>query len=395
MFTRTRYQYGSLELKERKRGKEVWEFRYYETDGKGQRQRRAAIVGTEEEYPTESAARKSPMVQAILLRLNAEQPTTVSGAVEFGAVIARYEEEEMPERYSTQAAYQSYINNYIRPRWAQTPLNTVKPMAVEDWLRGLELAPKTKSHVRSLMHTIFQCAERWELTDKNPIKLVRVKGGTKRLKTPRVLSPDQFESLLRLIREPYRTMVLVAGCLGLRVSEIVALKWGDFDFETFALLVQRSIVHGRTGDVKTEYSRDSVPLDPALVAALIQHKERWFSSPEGWLFANPVTGRPYHQEEIQKRHIRKAGMAAKIGSDIGWHTFRHSYRSWLDETGAPLTVQKELMRHASIQTTMNIYGKAMTDTKRQAHRKVVEMVLKSSKTEEGNGKKEPIAVIGS
>jgi integrase len=72
-----------------------------------------------------------------------------------------------------------------------------------------------------------------------------------------------------------------------------------------------------------------------------------------------------------------------------------AYRSWLDETGAPLTVQKELMRHASIQTTMNIYGKAMTDTKRQAHRKVVEMVLKSNKTEEGNGKKKPIAGLGS
>ena len=53
------------------------------------------------------------------------------------------------------------------------------------------------------------------------------------------------------------------------------------------------------------------------------------------------------------------------------------------------------MRHASIQTTMNIYGKAMTDTKRQAHRKVVEMILKSSKTEEGSSKKEPISSIGS
>lgn len=53
------------------------------------------------------------------------------------------------------------------------------------------------------------------------------------------------------------------------------------------------------------------------------------------------------------------------------------------------------MRHASIQTTMNIYGKAMTDTKRQAHRKVVEMVLKSSKTKEGNDDKQPVAVIGS
>jgi site-specific recombinase XerC len=67
-----------------------------------------------------------------------------------------------------------------------------------------------------------------------------------------------------------------------------------------------------------------------------------------WVVSNPVTGKPYHQEEIQKRRIRKAGITAKVGSDIGWHTFRHSYRSWLDETGAPLTVQKELMRHASI-----------------------------------------------
>jgi len=53
------------------------------------------------------------------------------------------------------------------------------------------------------------------------------------------------------------------------------------------------------------------------------------------------------------------------------------------------------MRHASIQTTMNIYGKAMTDTKRQAHRKVVEMVLKSKKSEEGNGEKKAIVGIGS
>ena len=116
MFTRTRYQYGSLETKERKKGKEVWEFRFYETDGQGQRQRRTVTVGTREEYPTESAARKCPTVQAILLRLNAVQPAAAAGSAEFG-VIARYEQEEMPERYSTRAAYQSYINNQIRPRW--------------------------------------------------------------------------------------------------------------------------------------------------------------------------------------------------------------------------------------------------------------------------------------
>jgi hypothetical protein len=58
----------------------------------------------------------SLLAYAILLRLNAEQPTA-AGAAEFGAVIARYEQEEMPERYSTRAAYQSYIKNQIRPRW--------------------------------------------------------------------------------------------------------------------------------------------------------------------------------------------------------------------------------------------------------------------------------------
>jgi integrase len=193
-------------------------------------------------------------------------------------------------------------------------MKAAKPMAVEDWLRNLTLAPKTKSHIRSLTHTIFS-VPRWELIDKNPIKLVRVKGGTKRLKTPRVLAPEQYHSLLQLIREPYRKMVLIAGCLGVRVSQSVGLQWGDFDFPGLTLLIQRSVVHGRAGDVKTEYSRDSVPLDIAVIDAVMLHKQQSVSTPEGWLFANPVAGRPYHQEEIQKKHIRKAGIAAVVIPD--------------------------------------------------------------------------------
>ena len=53
--------------------------------------------------------------------------------------------------------------------------------------------------------------------------------------------------------------------------------------------------------------------------------------------------------------------------------------SRLDETGAPMKVQQELMRHASIQTTMNVYGQAMSSSKREANGKVVEMVLKPLK----------------
>jgi integrase len=375
MFTRTRYQYGTLEPKQRKNGGMIWEFRFYETNTQGGRERRSTTVGSVAQYPTESAVRKSPAVQSLLLRINQEAPQAGISPPSFGTVIAKYEEEEMPERYSTSAAYKSYIKNYIRPRWSDVPLDAVKSMAVEDWLKRLSLAPKSKTHIRSLMHTIFQCAERWELTKKNPMRLVRVKGGSKRLQVPRILSPEEFCSVASLIIEPYQTQVWVAGCLGLRASEIMPLQWSDFDFSQQTLLIQRSSVHGKTADVKTEYSRDRVPLDPALAAILLKHRERWCHTPEAWVFANPVTGRPYHQDGIQQNYIRKAGLQAGLGDGIGWHTFRHSYRSWLDDTGAPMSVQKELMRHASIQTTMNIYGKAMSGTKREAHSRVVKAVL--------------------
>jgi len=60
---------------------------------------------------------------------------------------------------------------------------------------------------------------------------------------------------------------------------------------------------------------------------------------------------------------------------LGWHTFRHTYRSWLDDTGAPVGVQQKLMRHAQVSTTMNVYGNALMDAKREANSRVVRKAL--------------------
>jgi integrase len=61
---------------------------------------------------------------------------------------------------------------------------------------------------------------------------------------------------------PYRTMVMVAQCTELRISEILGLQWGDFDFEAHTFMIQRSFVSGRVDAVKTGYSKDYFPLDP-------------------------------------------------------------------------------------------------------------------------------------
>jgi hypothetical protein len=108
-----------------------------------------------------------------------------------GALIARYEKEEMPARYSTRASYTTFIKNYLRPRWGEVPIADVKAIAVEDWLKRLTLAPKTQRHIKGSMSTIFRCAQRWELREDNPLELVRVKGSSKRKERPSILIPEQ------------------------------------------------------------------------------------------------------------------------------------------------------------------------------------------------------------
>jgi integrase len=86
-------------------------------------------------------------------------------------------------------------------------------------------------------------------------------------------------------------------------------------------------------------------------------------------------GKPFHAAPIQQDYFRPAGHAVGLKGELGWHTFRHSYRSMLDASGAPIGVQQKLMRHAQVSTTMNVYGSAYMEGKREAHSKVVQMVL--------------------
>jgi integrase len=102
---------------------------------------------------------------------------------------------------------------------------------------------------------------------------------------------------------------------------------------------------------------------------------RTYSRDGDWVFANPQTGKPFDQESLKKHQLHRVAELIGLPDGIGWHTFRHTYRSWLDETGAPMKVQQELMRHASIQTTMNIYGRAMNDSKRKANSQVVGLIF--------------------
>jgi integrase len=163
--------------------------------------------------------------------------------------------------------------------------------------------------------------------------------------------------------------------LGLRVNEILALKWSDFDFDAGIVRVQRGVVHGRISGVKTEYSEDDLPIHPAFASILLDWLTRCAKTEEGWVFPNPNTGKPYHAETIQQDYLRPAGKRIGLNWSLGWHTARHTYRSLLDDAGAPIGVQQKLMRHAQVSTTMDIYGSAYIESKRVANGNVVNLIL--------------------
>ncbi len=263
------------------------------------------------------------------------------------------------------------------PKWENVSVSEVRPMYVQEWLDNMALTATTKGKIKALMHRLFERAMFWELirTERNPMGLVEIPGSSRRWKRPIILTVDQYFSILQLLTEPYRTMVVVAQCLGLRVSEILALQWPDINFTELTMRVTRAVVDGVVDEVKTEYSEDDLPLDPDLGTVLFNWKRKCLQSEEGWVFPSPVTGRCYHASPIQQDYIRPAGRKLELG-DIGWHTFRHTYRSWLDLVGTTIGVQQKLMRHAQIATTMNVYGNAMMESKREANSKVVQMALR-------------------
>jgi integrase len=173
-------------------------------------------------------------------------------------------------------------------------------------------------------------------------------------------------------------MALLCVCLGLRISEALALRWSDVDWLGGRLSIRRGIVERIVDDVKTENSAKTFDLAPDLADRLKSCKQASaFSGPDDWIFASPVKlGRlPYSYTGVW-RELERAAEQAKIGH-IGTHSFRHTYRSWLDAVGTPVTAQQKMMRHADIRTTFNVYGDVVTDEMSTASGKVAQLAFAS------------------
>lgn len=373
-FARDRFQRGSLRRVTKASGGFGWEFRYRVTENGQRKLKQQTFDG--DAYPTETAVRKH--IEHLLLKLN-EGTQDFTPNVTFGAILDRYIAEELPHKLSSQQSALSRIEQHIRPRWEDMPITQMKAAAIRSWLQELPLAQLTKGHVRSIMHKLFDLAMLWEYlpVERNPIELIKLRGITRRASAPILLSPESAQAIIARLPQPVDVLTLVTASLGLRLSEALGLQWDDFGTGMDTVKVQRNWYRGAEDTVKTIGSEATLSVAPELSERLKDWKsaqaaelaklyaEEKIDSPETvWVFCNPWTGSPYSGPSLQQNHLRRAGEALGLGS-VGFHDFRHSYRSWLDAAGAPVGVQKSLMRHSAISTTMNTYGGALSAEQRQ------------------------------
>jgi integrase len=174
---------------------------------------------------------------------------------------------------------------------------------------------------------------------------------------------------------------------------LFALKWSDVDFSHLCLNVLRSIYLRHIGDCKTEASRKPVPLDERVAADLWLWKETTrYREPDDWIFASPRTKgkHPFWPDALLQKIIRPAALRAGTKKRIGWHTFRHTFSTLLIGNGENVKVVQELMRHASSRCKLEVYSQARILAKRQAQKRVVQMILP-----EETDAREPLVACGS
>lgn len=368
-----RFQNGSLTLVKNKRADASWLFRYYE-DVDGKRVHRNLKVGTVQQYPRRRDAEKA------VLSLRSTINSGVRAIQTVDEVIAHYRKHELTlerKAFATVDVHDSFLTLYIQPKWGALRLTEVKTVAVEQWLEGLSFAPATKAKIRNLMSALYSHAIRHEWTTFNPIAKVRT--SAKRLREPDVLTPAEFQALLKELPVRERAAVMLAGSTGLRRSELFALRWCDVNFFTMEVAVTRAVVRNHIGETKTEASRKPVPLHPAVKDALAEWRGQSLYKTDGdFLFPSVRANgkQPLQPDMVLKRTIRPALIKAEVkGKVIGWHSFRHSLATNLRALGVDVKVAQELLRHANSRITMDLYTQAVSADKRNASLRQAELLL--------------------
>ena len=190
---------------------------------------------------------------------------------------------------STQHGYRTVLNVHLLPAWRDWRLRDIERLAIQQWVAEKFRQQSGWQTVRNawvLLSSILETAVEYGYLSANPARGVKFPQQALKEK-PAMIAGDSLAALLRHVAEPYRTMVSLIAATGLRIGELLGLRWRALDLDLGTLAVRESVFEGQFQRPKTQKALRTIPLGPRAIAALIAHHERVSRrAPEDLVFGN-------------------------------------------------------------------------------------------------------------
>jgi len=373
--------------KPKRKGAWWWILSYKDefVDGKIARKRKRLKVA-----PATMGEREAKKIASEMLRPMNQGLESIGSATQFGAYIeTTYRDTVLPLLASSvQKTYTLTLKKHLLPLFANMPLRDMNVITLQKYFSGMKANHPTALKIKDVLSSALGSAARFGLLVRSPmsgVQLMAPKHG-KRVKPH--ITPEQFDALVNLMVEPYATMVYVCVMAGLRVSELIGLKWEDVHMDS--LTIDERYCRGDWAAPKTAASSATIGVSLKVIQRIQQLKNtsvifNWgrgakktiklvrSDAPGDLVFQSVRAGVPMSDHNILSRHIKPAG--EKLGIRwVNWQVFRRSYATWLVEAGAdPKAVQGQ-MRHSRIGPTMDIYAQFVPESQRRAVAQMAEMV---------------------
>lgn len=271
--------------------------------------------------------------------------------------------------------YRSILKNHIVEQLGGIPIDSVTVEDLTRWIRWMQDRKKSVKTISNAWGAVlapaFDTAVRKGWRADNPCNFVKLPRDHKSTtRTIRPLTKTEFDRLHKAMTEQYKLFTRFLALTGLRFGEATALTWDDLDLE--AEVGNVSVTKAWKGsygfrEVGTPKSRSgvrNVPLPRSLVVELKASREG--AKGDDLVFTNraggPVTSGLYHhfgwKDAIEAKGVKLEGVRP--------HDLRHTYASWLLQSGMDAFKVSRLLGHASLATTLKVYGHLMPEVQREA-----------------------------
>ncbi len=279
----------------------------------------------------------------------------------FGEWAQRVEASRINLRETSRLRDAWVLKDLVLPTFEDMPIAAIHGELVQEWVKKLSQAGHAASTVKKAYQTLarIMAAAVGKRIARTPCVGIVLPADDPR--PMRILTEDEILALADAMPPRYRAFVLTAGYTGLRIGELAALRVRHVNFPRRVLAVEETLTdQGRIqfGPPKTKAGRRTISVPASIVDELASHVTAFVVGggriPDALIFTGD-RGAPLRPKNFRRRAWLKA-VKASIGLPCHPHDLRHSHASILIKLGVhPKTIQVRL-GHASIRTTMDLYG---------------------------------------